>query len=644
MQIKSLKLENFQGIKELDIDFSQNTKIYGDNATGKTTIFNAFTWLLFDKPSTGAKNYSPKTKTADGEAHYLDHGAEMMLVADDGQSISLKKVYKETYTKKRGSITETFTGHTTDYYVNGVPNAQKDYNKVVESLVGDVEISKTLTMLDYFPSVMDWQKRREILFDICGDVSNEDIFSKKEELNKLKEYLDGRKVPELKKIATVALSEINKELSTLPARIDEALKAAADKPEMSAEELKKKEAEYKKEEERLISLISSGSTNSEIESIETKIRKLREENTKEEEDHRVSEQKKSADANKKIEDILTEIAIKNNELILLKQDEKTAFSNIEWMKKTRQNLVEEHHRISSMQFDESSTVCPTCHREYDGAKIDEMKASFNLHKSTELEAITERGKKEASKELIAKEEEKAKTAAQKISSVSKEIEELEEQKKKAKYEKKPFAKSKEYEAREAEIESLKVKVNDIASGSNATKNEHSEALNDIREKMNSIMRDFAKYEQIEAQQKRAEELKTSEKRLSKEYEMHQEIIGLCEEFTKVKVSMIDDKINSKFSSIRFRLFKEQINGGLQEDCEALIETKEGNLVPYSFANNAAKINAGIEIISTLSKHYGISIPIFVDNAESVTNLYSDTDTQIIQLIVSEADKILRIEN
>ncbi len=120
MKIKTLKLEHFQGIKEFKVNFGDNTKIYGDNATGKATVFNAFTWLLYDKPSTGAKNYSLKTMTPDGEAHGLEHSAEMVL--DAGESdIKLKKVYKEIYTKKRGSTAETFAGHTTDYYVNDVP-------------------------------------------------------------------------------------------------------------------------------------------------------------------------------------------------------------------------------------------------------------------------------------------------------------------------------------------------------------------------------------------------------------------------------------------------------------------------------------------------------------------------------------------
>ena len=112
----------------------------------------------------------------------------------------------------------------------------------------------------------------------------------------------------------------------------------------------------------------------------------------------------------------------------------------------------------------------------------------------------------------------------------------------------------------------------------------------------------------------------------------------CHNEGNTKVDMLTDRINSKFKYARFKLFEPQINGGLQECCET---TFEG--VPYSTGlNNAARINVGLDIINTLSKHYGLHAPIFIDNAESVTK-FIDTDSQIVSLIVSEQDKKLRVE-
>ena len=113
MRLISLTLKNFQGVKDLTITPNgKDFAVYGDNGTGKTTIFNAFTWLLFGKPSTGAKNFTPKTKTAEGEVHGLDHTASAVL-EHGGKRISLTKTYREIYKKKRGSIREEFDGHTT---------------------------------------------------------------------------------------------------------------------------------------------------------------------------------------------------------------------------------------------------------------------------------------------------------------------------------------------------------------------------------------------------------------------------------------------------------------------------------------------------------------------------------------------------
>ncbi len=112
MRLKTLKLENFQGLKAATFDFEgQSASIFGDNATGKTTVFNAVTWLLFDRPSTGAKNYTPKTKGPVGDLHNLDHSAEAQFIMDDGRLVTLRKVLHENYKKKRGSATEEFDGH-----------------------------------------------------------------------------------------------------------------------------------------------------------------------------------------------------------------------------------------------------------------------------------------------------------------------------------------------------------------------------------------------------------------------------------------------------------------------------------------------------------------------------------------------------
>ena len=140
----------------------------------------------------------------------------------------------------------------------------------------------------------------------------------------------------------------------------------------------------------------------------------------------------------------------------------------------------------------------------------------------------------------------------------------------------------------------------------------------------------------EKTKQRIEELQASEEDISNKI---QELEGqqyALEEFTKTKVELLENAINSKFELVKFRLFDTQINGGLIECCDTLV-----NGVPYADVNNAHKILAGLDIINTLIKFYNTSAPIFIDNRESINEIYN-INTQIINLIVT-TDSTLRIE-
>ncbi|MBD5162519.1 MAG: AAA family ATPase [Oscillibacter sp.] len=236
MKINTLRLENFQGIKAATFNFKgQSASIYGDNATGKTTAYNALTWLLFDRPSTGAKGYTPKTKGPDGDMHYLDHAAEAQFIMDSGRLVTLRKVFHENYKKKRGSATEEFDGHSVDFFIDGVPVKEKEYTAALLGFCGGAEQMKMLTMPHYFPEDMPWEARRKILLEVCGDVSDTEVISSSDELKELPSYLLMRgtvdqyyTVDEYKKIATAQKADINKQLLGIPGRIDEAQRAIPD--------------------------------------------------------------------------------------------------------------------------------------------------------------------------------------------------------------------------------------------------------------------------------------------------------------------------------------------------------------------------------------------------------------------------------
>jgi len=247
--------------------------------------------------------------------------------------------------------------------------------------------------------------------------------------------------------------------------------------------------------------------------------------------------------------------------------------------------------------------------------------------------------------MIAELEEKANTLREQIKKDEQLIEDYELQLKALQSQLKtpaPFESTEEYAQIMAEIAKLREEENNKSGQAEAIAAKYTEQIQALNEQIREQEQLKTKIFIAESQKERIAELAAKEKELSKQYEELERGIYLCEVFTKTKVSLLDDKINNKFKSVRFRLFQEQLNGGIKDDCEVMIPTEDGRMVPFTFANNAARINAGLEIIDTLSKHWNLAMPVFIDNAESVTRLLK-MDTQVIRLVVSEPDKKLRLE-
>ena len=314
------------------------------------------------------------------------------------------------------------------------------------------------------------------------------------------------------------------------------------------------------------------------------------------------------------------------------------------MERARADLLKEYTEAAALKFPESSEICPTCHRRLDEDKVEELKSGFDKRKKERLADINRRGQSvskekidglvaeiKAIRESVAAREEEYRMKSEKVTKLSGEIVVA-----------KPFDTTDEAlrlsQLIEAETIALELE-----------RTESTERLQKLTDELNALKlakateeEKIAKIKLAQSQQKRIEELATEEKTLGAEFSELERSIYLCEAFTRAKVSALDSRINSRFETVRFRLFEEQINGGLRDCCDVMIPRADGVLVPFMFANTAAQINAGLEIIETLSTYYGVSLPIVVDNAESVTKL-RDVGAQLIRLVVSENDKSLRLE-
>lgn len=642
VKLKHLKLSNFKGIKDLFIDFKENTEIYGNNGTGKTTIFDAYSWLLWDKDSLNRKDFGIKPWLKNGEeTHNLESIVEGVLLVDDKEVI-LTKVYKEVWTKKRGQLTETFTGNTTDYYINSVPVKKTDYNKRISEIFNE-ETFYLLSNLKYFNEVLDKQKRKEILFNFIDEVKKDDLIKVNENLKKLD--LENYTVDELRSMAKSTAKKINQDIDSIPARIDELIKS---KNDFDFTELEKDREKIEKELLKLDEQIQSTSKISDtIKEKSTKISELEEEKRKlikgveeafrkkqEEIDERYYKNKSEHD--NKVSELKSKISEHEVSLSIEYSKKSNVESEIEMLDKLIKELRKQYETCYSEQFD-GSLVCPTCNREYDSDKKNEIIEAFNLSKSNNLETIMNDGKNkkielenrkktlESIKLAISSLEGAIKTEKQNLADLG----EFTIQKATASKIEEP-ARVKEIDE---EIQRIEQEIKEVAQGDNT-------ALVEERAKkqseLNSIIGKLALDKQNEELDKRIKDYESKEKELAKEFEKQQEIIFLCEEYVKTYSNLVEDKVNSMFDFVKFKLFETQINGGILETCEVTY-----NGVPYWDLNSAMKINAGLDIINAFSKKLDIYVPVFIDNAESITEPRK-LDTQTIKLTVNKNDKELNI--
>lgn len=651
MKIIDIRLTNFQGIASLEIELDgKSAAIYGDNGTGKTTVFNAITWLLFDKPSTGAKNWSPKTRGAAGEIHNLEHGVTATFVLQDGSRVTLGKTLREVYKKKRGSVAAEYSGNTVDYFLDGVPVKEKEYTAAVAKYCGGEETMKLLTMPDYFPETMEWRKRRELLLEICGDVTDEEVIESNPDLIDLPAYLlkpgtlsQHYTVEEYAKIAKARKTDINRQLDAIPNRIDEAQRAIpTDVPDKAVLEARLHAAAQATEEcrQEIASVKAGGESTAKaaLAATRAELSTARSNYTKRNTDAMAGTYEALAAIDKEIRD-----AEHRAEDAQAEADTKRR--QAERMSTLRESILTEYREAAAVKFDAGQETCPTCGRRLPEDQIEAMRADFNQKRAERLAAINERGRREANKDMIAameamaqEREKQAAEAAQEAAAAREKREQIS-----AGMTTFPaFEETDEYKAIAARIEELEHTAAEADHGTAAQTAALDARLQECLAREHDVRGQIVQSENAEKQRARVAELEAQEKQLAEEYEKVERGVYLCEVFTKTKVSALTERINSKFRSVSFQLFNEQVNGGLSECCEVLVPSEGGAMVPYATANHAARVNAGLEIVATIAEHFGQEMPVIVDNAESVTRLI-DTEGQVIRLVVSEADKTLRVE-
>ena len=582
IELKKLTLKNFKGIKNLSIDFSEVTNIYGDNGVGKTTLFDAYLWLLFNKDSNNSADFNIKTLDSAGNAiPNIEHVVEGEFHID-GKRLALRKEYKENWVKKRGSAEETFQGHVTDYYINDVPVKQKEYKDRISTLIEEEQF-KLISNPRYFSADLDKKKRREILLSIA-DISDQEIIKECPEIAELP--LEDYTIAEILATNKASAKKINKDLEEYPVRIDELNNSIKD-IDFDALEFRRRSIEPALRE------LEAGDNTDNLKEISNKIADLTKSKYEiEDANNRIIRSKKQQEEQK--QQSADEIKRRN--------------STVERLERDLEELRTEYVKVANRKV-EFDTNCPTCGQELPAEQIEGIKEKYNLNKSKELEKIIEKSNG------IKVDIDVNKTVIAKLENIK--YEEINEE-------------LQSTDHIDKEIETLRAELHTNNDVDNTAK------INKLKADIREIDEQLAFKQVNESNKEKIEEYTAKIKQLSQDFADIEKTILLCEEYNRIKAEKISETVNKKFKFVNFKLFEKQINGGIAEVCDATV-----NGVPYSDVNNAGKINAGIDIINTLTEIYGIKAPIFVDNAESVNEL-AETESQIIRLVVS-TDKELRIE-
>ena len=506
-----------------------------------------------------------------------------------------------------------------------------------------------LTAYDYFLDNMKATDRRKILLEICGDVDFEDVIAKTPELSELSTMLIKKgdttelyTVDEYRQIADKERSLTDKELKGIPGRIDEAQKAKPDINELIPSAINER-IQTIKDEQRKLELELSDKENAALLSILNQISEVERKISVGETEHIKNENNKNKLTFARINDLQKQLSDIDKEILHISASYNESEYDLNRIMSKRESLLEEYTKENDKEWT-GVTVCPTCKRELPEEQVDESKKIFNISKAKRLADINEKGKIECSKALIESKKEEIKAYESKLEELKnkkEEISQLISEAESSLVDITPYKSTQGYIELNEELERLKSMQNDIKAASDVTENAIKTQISKLNEELEKEQGKKAQIELVKRQELRIKELEEKEKELAEKYEELSKGLYLCEQFIKAKTRLLDEKINSRFKTLKFRLFIEQQNGGIADDCEALIPCQTG-LVPFKSANNAARINAGLELIDTLSEYYGVEMPLFLDNAESVTK-FNKTKTQLIKLIVSKNDKIINFE-
>lgn len=658
IRIQKIEMHYFKGIGDMKMEFGPETTIVSaPNASGKSSIIDAFYWCLWGKNAAGDQKFSVKTLDGHGEEiPHVNHEVTITLDAD-GERHEFRRVMVPEYDDD-----DRLKGNHTDYSWNDVPLKKSEYDAKVSSLIKE-SVFRLITS-PYAFLEQDWQKQRETLMRLAGDVGNDEVEG---DYGALKAILKTKTLEEYAKEVSNRLKRVNDAMEGIPYRISE-VKRGMPEP-CDVESLKAEKARHTAELEEAARLMASASERSKARS--EQYDKIRNEITDTQNkmfaifsEAQAKERNAIHEANV-VADNLTkaieseERRIRNVEELcqedmskLVKKIEETC-ETVKEDKSRLEQLREEWSSINSQTFSADEFLrCPlyghlcqdgTACAQYDNRQ-GEAYEKFMADKKERLEKNRKAGKELAEKigaakadidkmgaELVLKRDE---LTAHKTESAN-HIKDL-----KAKLEanpRRPLVSTLEVkdvpglESLQQRLAELQAKLEAEPAPEKIQEDEYGIDLRkhtaEIRERLAAIERELASADMAANAQKRIAELEEELKRLGvqkADLEMERD---MCRNFEIARMNMITDKVNRKFRIVRWQMFQRQING---EEVPACICLCGG--VPWRDANDAGRLDAGIDVAHTLAEGCNADVPMFIDGAERSTNIYYPGGQRILMQV------------
>ena len=636
IKLKKLILENFMCYALKEIDFSDFTKISAMNGVGKSTIANAYMWLFFNCDYELRDNQTVR-REVDGKT-IDDVDVSVTAVIDmDCREITAKKVQKRTYSKDGTSCKDD-----NKYFINDVPKTLKDFNAYFEL---DMNVWKMCTSVNAFLSQKP-ADMRSYLFSLVSEVTDVQVANSNKELKELVPLLEKYKAEELLAMNKATKSKVSKDLPILDGQIMEKERDIQIKSDIDVSDLELLRNSLKEQ----IKANTEKQTNAdrmmeECSKVQDEIMKLKFDLSGLQNKANEELISASAEISKTISDLMNIKRTTETYISEAKRQIATCKDNVDILNRKRNSYAEEWKSVNSEQFNEDTTICPTCGRKLATSKITSLRNDFESNKKSRLDDITSKGMD--CKSQIDKNNDRINELEVELDKLQIQLGEaeqrLEELNKKA--DSQPtfvdISDTEEYKSIQDKIAEKEEYANKLSSGDIRAELKAQE--NDLRQQLADCEGEIAKSDTT-ADEERLSELKKKKLDMEQSKTDCEKILDLLDELDKTKNELLTDQINSHFSLVQWKLFDNAKNGNYKSVCIPMVD---GKSILTTMSNKGNRILGRIDICKSIQKISGINCPIWLDDTENLDTVNQSrvadmVDSQLIMLLVNDG-KELKVE-